>query len=434
MTYHPNGNSPIVPDVGIVAVTDDSWNGCWTTRHFMLQHLARFFRVAWLEPPRQQLRAPTSRGEAPRGSESELNAVKTAGLSGVMKCEPLRWLPDFYKPKSARRVMRYLRYARAAWSLRKLGCTRVVLYVWRPTHVDALEARRWFDAVVYHVDDEYTFSETATPIPPAELRLISEADAVIVHSPRLAERKGGINRRTFIVPNGVDYDLHARRREPPADTRAIPRPRIGYIGVVKRQLDIELVCRLAERNGEWSFVLVGPLGNLSGVEDDFETLTRLPNVHLLGYREPEALPAYEQSFDVCIMPYKVNHYTDCIYPLKLHEYLASGKPIVASDIRTLRDFSHVISLASGVDGWTAAIRSSLTEEARSDRSVSSRQAVAAKHDWRLLASRTASIIASVLGDEVRRKVPEEEPAMPLAPAEQALPQVAVGGAHAATRA
>jgi glycosyltransferase involved in cell wall biosynthesis len=433
MAYHANGNSPIVPDVGIVAVTDDSWNGCWTTRHFMLQHLARFFRIAWLEPPRQQLRTPTSRGPAPEGSELELNAVKTAGLNGVMKCEPLRWLPDFYKPKSARRVMRYLRYARAAWSLRKLGCTRVVLYVWRPTHVDALEARRWFDAVVYHIDDEYTFSETATPIPSAELRLISEADAVIVHSPQLAERKGGINRRTFIVPNGVDYDLHARPREEPADIRAVPRPRIGYVGVVKRQLDLALVGGLAERNGEWSFVLVGPLGNLSGVEADFETLTRLPNVHLLGYRDPDVLPAYERSFDVCIMPYKVNHYTDCIYPLKLHEYLASGKPIVASDIRTLRDFSHVISLASRVEGWTAAIRSSLTEEACSERSVSSRQAVAAKHDWRLLASRTASIMASVLGDEVRRRVPEEEPAMPLAPVGQAVPQVAVGGA-AATRA
>jgi glycosyltransferase involved in cell wall biosynthesis len=306
--------------------------------------------------------------------------------------------------------------------------------VWRPTHVDALEARRWFDAVVYHIDDEYTFSETATPISSAELRLISEADAVIVHSPQLAERKGGINRRTFVVPNGVDYDLHARRREEPADIRALPRPRIGYIGVVKRQLDLALVCRLAERNGDWSFVLVGPVGNLSGVEADFQTLSGLPNVHLLGYRAPDALPAYEQSFDVCIMPYKVNHYTDCIYPLKLHEYLASGKPIVASDIRTLRDFSHVISLASGVDGWTTAIRSSLTEEARSERSVSSRQAVAAKHDWRFLASRTASIIASVLGDEISRRVPDEERAMQVAPVEQAVPQVAVGGATAATRA
>ncbi len=415
-------------------MTDDSWNGCWTTRHFMLQHLARFFRVAWLEPPREQLRTPAGRGRAPQASEWEVNAVKTAGLNGVMKCEPLRWLPDFYKPKSARRVMRYLRYASVAMSLRRLGCTRVVLYVWRPTHVDALEARRWFDAVVYHIDDEYTFSETATPIPPAELRLIGEADAVIVHSPLLAERKGGINRRTFIVPNGVDYDLHARRREPPADVRALPRPRIGYIGVVKRQLDIALVCQLAERNGDWSFVLVGPLGNPSGVEADFQTLTHLPNVHLLGYREPDALPAYAQSFDVCIMPYKVNHYTNCIYPLKLHEYLASGQPIVASDIRTLRDFSHVISLASGVDAWTAAIQSSLTDEARSERSVSSRQAVAAKHDWRLLASRTAGIMASVLGDEVRQRVPEEEPAMPAAPVEPAAPEAVIGGAPAVTRA
>jgi glycosyltransferase involved in cell wall biosynthesis len=433
MAHRSDATSPIVPDVGVVAVTDDSWNGCWTTRHFILQHLARFFRVAWLEPTRGQWWTSTSRARALKADEWEVNTVKTAGLTGVMKCEPFRWLPDFYKPQSARRVLRYLRYARAAWSLRRLGCTRVVLYVWRPTYVDALEARRWFDAVVYHIDDEYTFSETATPITPTELRLIRESDAVIVHSPQLAERKGGINRRTFVVPNGVDYDLHARRHEPPAAISALPRPRIGYIGVVKKQLDIALLCRLAERSSNWSFVLVGPLGNLSGVEADFQTLTHLPNVHLLGYREPDDLPAYLQAFDVCIMPYKVNHYTDCIYPLKLHEYLASGKPVVASDIRTLRDFSHVISLASGVDGWIAAIQSSLTEEARSDKSVSSRRAIAAQHDWRLLASKTASIIASLLGDEVRNRVPEMQPAMPAAPIEQTVPEAVADRATAVNR-
>jgi glycosyltransferase involved in cell wall biosynthesis len=434
MAHSSDEGSPIVPDVGIVAVTDDSWNGCWTTRHFLLQHLARFFRVAWLEPTRGPWWARTSRARASRASEWEVNTVRTAGLTGVTKYEPLPWLPDFYKLQSARRALRYLRYASVAWSLRRQGCRRVVLYVWRPTFVDALEARRRFDAVVYHIDDEYTFSETATPIPPAELRLIREADAVIVHSPQLAERKGGINRRTFVVPNGVDYDLHARRQEPPASVSAIPRPRIGYIGIVKKQLDMALLCKLAERSSAWSFVLVGPLGNLSGVEADFETLTHLPNVHLLGYQEPDELPAYEQAFDVCIMPYQVNHYTDCIYPLKLHEYLASGKPVVASDIRTLRDFSHVISLASGVDGWIAAIQASLTEEARSERSVSLRQAIAAQHDWRLLAAKTASIMGSLLGDDVRKRVPDIQPVMPSSPTEQAMPDALVERAHAATRA
>jgi len=278
------------------------------------------------------------------------------------------------------------------------------LYLWRPSYVDALASRQWFDAVVYHIDDEYTFSETPSNIAADELELIREADAVIIHSSELAERKGGINDSTYMVPNGVDYDRFTRRREPPQDLSAIRHPRIGYTGVIKKQLDISLLRRLAERCSTWSFVLLGPLGNLSGVEAEFEALSAAPNVHVLGYRDAADLPAYQQHLDVCIMPYRVNHYTDCIYPLKLHEYLASGKPVVATPIRTLRDFSHVISLASGVEEWVAAITSSLSGEALSDERVSVRRAIAAQHDWRVLAAKTAGVMASVLGGDVTKRV------------------------------
>jgi phosphatidylinositol alpha-1,6-mannosyltransferase len=279
-----------------------------------------------------------------------------------------------------------------------------VLYLWRPSYVDALASRSQFDAVVYHIDDEYTFTETTSAITADELELIREADAVIIHSPGLAERKGSINDSTYIVPNGVDYDRFTRRREQPQDLSAIPHPRIGYTGVIKKQLDISLVRRLVERCSTWSFVLVGPLGNLSGVEAEFEALSRAPNVHVLGYRDAGDLPAYQQHLDVCIMPYRLNYYTDCIYPLKLHEYLASGKPIVASPIRTLRDFSNVVSLASEVEEWVAAIKSSLTEEAHSDERVSFRRAIAAQHDWSILAAKTAGIMASALGGDVSKRV------------------------------
>jgi glycosyltransferase involved in cell wall biosynthesis len=280
---------------------------------------------------------------------------------------------------------------------------------------------------VYHIDDEYTFSETTSFIAPDELKLIREADAVIIHSPQLAERKGTINDSTYVVPNGVDYDRFARRREPPRDLSAIRRPRVGYTGVIKKQLDIPLMRQLAERCSNWSFVLVGPLGNLSGVEAEFEALSTAPNVHVLGYRDAVDLAAYQQHFDVCIMPYRVNDYTDCIYPLKLHEYLASGKPVVASPIRTLRDFSHVISLATGVEEWVAAINSSFAEEALSDERVSVRRAIAAQHDWRALAARTAGIVASAVGGDVPKRVRDAQASIGAATSGVALDPLPVKG-------
>ena len=405
MAEVPTSLEPVMGDVGIVAVTDEPWDATYTTRHFMLHHLARFFRVAWLEPV-EEWREIVRRW---RGGSAGAPRVRTGGVEGVTRCRPLRWIPDGYRPEWLWRVVRSARYASAVSFLRKSGCRQVVLYVWRPSYVDALDSRHRFDAVIYHIDDEYTFSETQSPMTADELRLIREASAVIVHSPGLMALKSGINRKTFMVPNGVDYDLYARSGPPPADLLAIPGPRIGYVGVIKRQLDFDLLGHLAERRTDWSFVLIGPLRHFPGIEAEMAALSRRPNVHLLGYRDVAALPAYQQLFDVCVMPYKVNAYTDCIYPLKLHEYLASGKPIVATPIRTLRDFSHVVSLASGVDAWVAALESSLTPAARTKGQVSARQAIAKQHDWRVLAGRVAAIIAAELGREREERVLDSLP-------------------------
>jgi glycosyltransferase involved in cell wall biosynthesis len=396
-----------VPGVGVVAVTADSIHGIRTTRHHMLGSLAKIFQVGWLEPAAHWRRT----GRETPLLASSLNGdrvadVQTTGVDGVIKLDPLAYVPDFYSPVGLRKAFRGYRYRRAAESMRAAGCERVLLHVWRPEFADALDSRNHYDGVIYHVDDEYSFSDVPVPVSPAERRLLEEADAVIVHSQGLAERKAHFNESTYVVPNGVDYGLYTQSFGIPPDLAAIPRPRIGYAGVIRKHNDIVLIRELAERCRQWSFVLVGPLGQLAGSEAEIERLGNLPNVFFLGYRNPQVLPAYQKHFDVCIMPYCNTAYTDCIYPLKVQEYLACGKPIVGSPIRTLLEFSAIIALASGVDEWIEQIQLCLGDEANGDEYISKRKAVAAQYDWKILAQRTARIMASLVDEDTERRVLE----------------------------
>ena len=118
--------------------------------------------------------------------------------------------------------------------------------------------------------------------------------------------------------------------------------------MIKQQLNLSLLHDLAKRNHDLSFILVGPQRIHKEVTRLINKLSRLSNVYFLGPKSLEELPAYQQHMDASLLCYKVNSYTHCVYPLKLHQYLASGVPIIGSRIRSLEDFVSVIDLAETV--------------------------------------------------------------------------------------
>jgi glycosyltransferase involved in cell wall biosynthesis len=130
-----------------------------------------------------------------------------------------------------------------------------------------------------------------------------------------------------------------------------------------------------------------------------ETLSRMPNVYFLGYKSVTTLPAYTQHLDVCLLCYKVDDYTKFIFPLKLHEYLASGNPIVGSPIRSLQNFTHVITLAQTAPEWSRAISASLASPARSPEQIQARRDVAREYDWDRLVRLIARTLCDRLGPE-----------------------------------
>jgi glycosyltransferase involved in cell wall biosynthesis len=370
----------------------------WLSRHQLLTRLSRYFHVVWCNPARPWR-------DVWSGSAATLrNPDPTPPpANGFTVYEPDRSIPLFHRPGVLRRATAAARLKRARAVLERAGCSRVVLYVWLPDYAEALDLVD-HDVSVYHIVDEYSFSDVETPLSGAERRLIERADQVIVHSPALREKKGGINPHTAYVTNGVDFASFAAASAEPADLAAVPHPRVGYIGRLKSQLDWGLLDQIARRRPDWSLVLVGPIGHMGESDVLARTVMELPNVHYLGNKAVGDIPAYTRHMDACLLCYARTDYTKYIFPLKLHEYLASGKPVVGADIRSLHEFSHVVRIAHGVDDWVDAIGEALVPAMHSPERIAERQAVARAYDWDVLAERVAGIVCERLGPEYAHRL------------------------------
>jgi glycosyltransferase involved in cell wall biosynthesis len=390
-------DAPAIGEVGVVALVPDRWSEQWQPRHQVLSRLGRYFPAVWVNPApgwRDVWREP-SRFRVPDAQPEP----------GLQIHSPDRLLPQFFRPAWLAEITARKRLEGARNLLLRKGCSKIVLYVWRPSFAPALSMMR-HDLSCYHIDDEYTFGTKDKPIPEAEQSLLERVDQVIIHSPGLMEKKGHINPHTYFVPNGVDFMAHAAQSPEPEDLRSIPRPRIGYTGWLKKQLDWDLLENLTSRHPDWSFVFVGSVRH-PDLEERVKQIGRLSNVHILGGKSSADLARYPQHFDVCLMPYRNNEYTRYIYPLKLHEYLASGTATVGTPIRSLEAFQSVIELATEPSEWSAAIENALTDNSP-DRRLA-RQAVAKEHDWENLVYKIAQQMADALGPEVADRLHAARP-------------------------
>jgi glycosyltransferase involved in cell wall biosynthesis len=381
----PSAVEGVRPRIGILSLAVDSWGSRWNSRHQVLTRLAKQFPVLWVNPAPERRRVK-SIGRW-RVSEHTID-----GLSeNFVVHDSSALTPIVYRPQWLSTALLRARLARARASLERRGCTHVVLYLWHIDFADAVAAVK-SELSVYHIYDEYSHSEHELPIDRAEERLVRSVGQVFTVSPTMQARKGALNSHSTLISNGVDYDAFATPVPEPADIQSIPHPRIGYTGYIKKQIDWDLLLDLAQRRPDWSFVFVGARHVHPEIDAILDRLDALPNVHFLGTKPTSELSRYPQHFDVCLMPYKVNDYTKYIYPLKLHEYLASGRPIVTVPLPALRGSEHLVDIATGATEWEEAIHRQLEPAAMDAERVRVRRAEARRHDWSVIADRIAGVI------------------------------------------
>ena len=211
-----------------------------------------------------------------------------------------------------------------------------------------------------------------------EYKLIMKSDICVANSTYLADYCGRYNPNSFYVGQGCELDVFMRAEETtlPPDLHNINKPIIGYVGALQSiRLDLEIIEHIAAANPEWSVVLVGPEDN----EFKRSGLHQINNVHFLGSKDPKDLPAYINAFDVCINPQIVSQVTIGNYPRKIDEYLAVGKPVVATKTDAMSIFSEHTYLAETKEDYVELIKNALAEN--NDNLKKQRKAFAASHTW-----------------------------------------------------
>ncbi|MHB1860465.1 MAG: glycosyltransferase [Solirubrobacteraceae bacterium] len=330
--------SSTLSDQDIVCVGFADWETeLWTNQHHLMSRLARANNVLFVES--LGLRQPqlARRDLARMWRRLRRGIEPPRAVDGLHVLSPL--VIPAHRFATARALNAEILPRLVSRAAARLAISRPILWGYAPQAESLIAALRP-SLVVYHCVDDVAAQPgvDAASFRAAERRFAGAADIVLASSPPLAERLRHLAGNVLYAPNVADVDLfasalhHGRHDE---ETERLVGPRIVFTGaIVETKLDFELIAALARLHRDWSFALVGPIGP-GAPGTDVSALEAEPNVHLLGARRYEQLPEVLRAADVAFIPYAINPLTSSVYPMKVHEYLAAGLPVVSTPLPSL---------------------------------------------------------------------------------------------------
>lgn len=260
--------------------------------------------------------------------------------------------------------------------------------------------------VVYYCIDNFRASSSgAAKIEKSEIELIKKSDLVFVTSKGLFDYCAQFNSQTHLFPFAVNYEFFEKIRKSSQihcqELENIPKPYIGFIGGIHKWVDLKLILGAAKSLPGYSFILIGP------VMMDTSKLSAQKNVYFLGRREHKELPQFIKEFDVCIIPYLITDYTKNVYPTKLNEYLALGKPVVSTALPEIlnlnKEFGNLVTVAAGTDEFVTGIKNILEKNDPCGYLFQQRIECAQKNNW----SRRIEDMSNLLDFTIQNKVRED---------------------------
>jgi len=329
----------------VVAHSHLRWDFVWQRPQHIFSRLAAEHPVLFVEEP---LIEP---------GEPSLRVVEASPR--VVRAIPV--LPDRRSADAqCETVLPLLRRALATHPLLAGRFETILQWFYSPMCAPAMIGRLGEIGVVYDCMDELAnFRFAPTDIVEREQFLLSHADVVFTGGASLYDAKSRLHRNVHFFGCGVDVEHFSRARQAdtpvPATIAGLPRPVLGYFGVIDERLDYDLIAGLADRFKDGSIVMAGPLAKVEKSE-----LPTQANIHWLGQQPYEALPALVKGFDVCLMPFALNEATRYINPTKTLEYMAAGKQVVSTAVPdVVRNFGDVVRIAESHEAFAAQVYKAL---------------------------------------------------------------------------
>jgi glycosyltransferase involved in cell wall biosynthesis len=315
---------------------------------------------------------------------------------GSTKAIPLTRLKAVRKLTGLRRLNERIYYAGIRRALRRLSGECLILWLSNPLHVGALGAFPRRTLACYDWTDDWAAFDLLPVEDPPEIvalngRILRQVDLVFAVSDELRRRAAAENSHACHAPNATDPDrLGGAAADGPLapELASLPRPIIGYLGQIADKMDYELIAQVAGARPDWSLVFVGPVW--SSKREQVAALEALGNVHFLGARPFDQLVPYLRGFDVCMLPHAISPLTRSMDPIKLYDYLTTGKPIVSTPVAGTERFLDVLYLADNATGFVMCIDDALVENGQL---AERRLAYARQNTWSQRASQMWQVMS-----------------------------------------
>jgi len=318
---------------------------------------------------------------------------------GIVVVTPL--VIPFYSSRVARALNRWLLISQMKLLMVALDIRNPVLWIAIPT-ASSVAGQLDESALIYQVSDKYGANEMDHSNAPGVIDamhryLLQRADLIYYSGRKLFEEERALHPelagRTKLLEQAVDFDHFSRATSeasvPPADIKTLPHPRLGYFGAVDSWLlDQELIAFVSRKRPDWHWVLIGLRAAPLAIES-------LPNIHYLGSRPYSTMPAYASQFDVCVLPWPTdNEFVNYGSPIKVREYLATGKPVVITPIYEYERLDGILRIARSYDDFIAKIEDALADN--SDEQKERRQEAVKHSTWDARAEEVSDDIAELL--------------------------------------